>query len=268
MPDIPVLGNYRAGSSVIHRLDPRTKLLAALALIFITLAAQTFSALGALTLFVLACVLLAEIPIGDALKSIAPLSFFAVVTALINLFWTQGGAVLLQWGFVTISEHGVRTAAFFGYRMILLLMAMSLLTFTTANLDITEAFERVLKPLRLVGAPVHELSMMMGIALRFLPQFVFEAKTLYLAQISRGAAFSRGGGRGRANALGSIAVPLFTSAFRHAETLSNAMEARCYHGERGRTRLVPLAFGPADAVCAAALLVALACTVAANLLPW
>ncbi len=268
MPDIPILGNYRAGSSIVHRLDPRTKLLAALALIFITFAAQTFSALGALTLFVLACVMAAEIPVGDALKSIAPLLFFAVITALVNLFWTQGGATLFQWGFVTISELGVRTAAFFGYRMILLLMAVSLLTLTTANLDITEAFERVLKPLRRVGVPVHELSMMMGIALRFLPQFAFEAKALYMAQISRGARFSQGGGKTRMSALGSIAVPLFTSAFRHAETLSNAMEARCYHGEQGRTRLAPLAFGTRDAVCAITLAVALACTVAANLLPW
>ena len=141
---------------------------------------------------------------------------------------------------------------------------MSLLTLTTATLDITDAFEFLLRPFRRIGVPAHELSMMMGIALRFLPQFTFELQTVYRAQISRGATFSKG----RLRMLASLMVPLFTSAFRHAETLSSAMDARCYHGGIGRTRLHPLTFTRLDRNGTLVIVAMLACVIATNFIPW
>ena len=156
---------------------------------------------------------------------------------------------------IRISEAGLWQAAFIACRLLLLLLGMSLLTLTTATLDITDAFEYLLRPFRRIGVPAHELSMMMGIALRFLPQFTFELQTVYRAQISRGATFSKG----RLRMLASLMVPLFTSAFRHAETLSAAMDARCYHGGEGRTRLHPLKLSARDGVAAGVLAVLAVC---------
>ncbi|NPD31106.1 energy-coupling factor transporter transmembrane protein EcfT [Eggerthellaceae bacterium zg-1084] len=268
MRDFPLIGNYWPGTSLIHRMDPRAKLLATLALILIAFTAQSFAALGVLTLFTLGVIMVAELPIRGVLRSIAPLIFFSVLTALLNLFWTQGGEVLVRLGPIAISEAGVRSAAFFGYRMLVLLVEVSLLTLTTRSLDISEAFERVGGPLKRLRVPVHELGMMMGIALRFLPQLAFEARSIYQAQLSRGADLTSGRGAARLRGMGAVIVPLFTGALRHAETLSYAMDARCYHGADGRTRLHPLTFDRIDLACPAVLALLLACLLLANLSPW
>lgn len=262
MPDVAVIGRYWPGTSPLHRMDARAKLLLALALMAVVFTAQTFAGLAACAIFVLGFFALAGIPVGSAFRSIAPLAFIVVITALLNVFFVQGGTVLLEWWVVRISEAGLRQAAFIACRLLLLLLGMSLLTLTTATLDITDAFEHLLAPFARFGMPAHELSMMMGIALRFLPQFAFELQTVYRAQISRGATFSKG----RVRMLASLMVPLFTSAFRHAETLSGAMDARCYHGGTGRTRLHPLAYSRLDVAGVAAIAAMLACTVATNLL--
>ena len=264
MPDIAVIGRYWPGTSPLHRMDARAKLLLALALMAVVFVAQSFWGLAVCAAFVFGFFKLAGIPLRSAFKSIAPLAFIVVVTALLNVFFVQGGAVLFEWWIIRISEAGLWQAAFIACRLLLLLLGMSLLTLTTATLDITDAFEYLLRPFRRIGVPAHELSMMMGIALRFLPQFTFELQTVYRAQISRGATFSKG----RLRMLASLMVPLFTSAFRHAETLSSAMDARCYHGGIGRTRLHPLTFTRLDRNGTLVIVAMLACVIATNFIPW
>ena len=192
MPDIAVIGRYWPGTSPLHRMDARAKLLLALALMAVVFVAQSFLGLAVCAAFVFGFFRLAGIPIRSAFKSIAPLAFIVVVTALLNVFFVQGGTVLFEWWIIRISEAGLWQAAFIACRLLLLLLGMSLLTLTTATLDITDAFEYLLHPFSRIGVPAHELSMMMGIALRFLPQFTFELQTVYRAQISRGATFSKG----------------------------------------------------------------------------
>ncbi|MEG0476645.1 MAG: energy-coupling factor transporter transmembrane component T [Raoultibacter sp.] len=260
-----LFGSYYAGTSPFHRMDPRAKLLLSCSFIVIVLCAHYFAGLGICALFVAAAYLIARIPLGKAFKSIAPLAFIVVVAAALNLFVVQGGAVYFSWLFITISEAGVHSCAFIASRLVLMLLAMSLITMTTTTLDTTEAFERLLGPLNRFGFPAHELAMIMGIALRFLPQFALEAQTIYQAQISRGAAYAHSPFKGGTRMFSSLVIPLFTSAFRHAETLSQAMDARCYHGGPGRTRLHPLRFSSLDAAAAATLGVLLACVIASNI---
>lgn len=258
-----IIGRYWPGSSPVHRMDARAKLVLALAFMVVAFVAQTFAGLAVCAAFTAAFFALSRIPFGSALRSIAPLAFIVVITALLNIFFVQGGQVLFEWWIIRVSTGGLVQAAFISCRLLLLLLGMSLLTLTTPTLDLTDAFEHLLSPLARIGVPAHELSMMMGIALRFLPQFAQELTTIYRAQVSRAATFSDG----RIRMLLSLMVPLFTSAFRHAETLSAAMEARCYHGGVGRTRLHPMALTRLDAVAAAAIAAMLACVIATNFLP-
>lgn len=248
-------------------MDPRAKLLLSLAVMAVIFVAQTFWGLAVCAAFTAAFFIVAKIPLGKALKSIAPLAFILVITALLNVFFVQGGTVYFQWWIIQISEAGLVQAAFIAVRLFLLLISMSLLTLTTATLDITDAFEYLLKPFARIGMPAHELSMIMGIALRFLPQFATELQTVYRAQISRGATFAAGPFKGGMRTITSLMVPLFTSAFRHAETLSLAMDARCYHGGPGRTRLKPLAYGPLDRNAVIVLVLMFAIVLATNFIP-
>lgn len=259
-------GSYFTGNSPFHRMDPRAKLLLSCAFIVIVLCAKDFAGLGVCALFVATFYLIARIPLGKAFRSIGPLAFIVVVAALLNLFVVQGGTVYVQWFFVQISEAGLRSCLFIACRLLLMLLGVSLITMTTMTLDTTEAFEQLMTPLRRIGLPAHELAMIMGIALRFLPQFATELQTIYQAQISRGASFSESPFKGGMRMLSSIMVPLFTSAFRHAETLSFAMDARCYHGGPGRTRLHPLRFSTVDGMGVCVVATMLACVIACNVL--
>ena len=267
MPDIAIFGRYRLGSSPLHRMDPRAKLLLALAFMVVTFCAQSFWGLAVCAVFVFGFYTAAGIPLKSAFKSIAPLAFIVVITALLNMFFVQGGMVFFEWWVFRISEAGVISAVFLGCRLLLLLLGMSLLTLTTATLDITEAFEYLLSPFTRFGLPAHELAMMMGIALRFLPQFTTEIQIIYRAQISRGATFSANPFKGGLSILSSLLIPLFTSAFRHAETLSGAMDARCYHGASGRTRLHVLTYTRRDVLALVTLVVMLALVIATNFIP-
>ena len=266
MPAKAIFGRYWPAGSPVHRMDPRAKLLLSLAFVIAVFCAQGYAGLAVCAAFTAVFYALAKIPLGQAIRSIAPLLFIVIVTALLNVLFVQGGTVYFQWWIICISEAGLAQAAFIACRLLLLLLGMSLLTLTTTTLDITDAFEHLLKPLARIGVPAHELSMMMGIALRFLPQFASELTCIYRAQISRGATFA-GSVAGRARMLGALVIPLFTSAFRHAETLSLAMEARCYHGGDGRTRLHPLAYTRRDIAGAAAVIVMFALVIGANALP-
>ena len=247
MAEQALFGRYWEADSIVHRLDPRTKLIGVIFMMVIAFSAGNFFALGIVAVATLAIPIIARVPLGQAFRSIAPLSFIIVLTALFNLFWVQGGTVLAAWGPIQISEEGVRMAIFISIRLTILLFAGSMLTLTTTTLDITEAFERLLTPLARIGVPAHEFALILGIALRFLPQFAEELHTIRIAQLARGAKLATSPTRSGIAGLTSLLVPLFASAFRHADTLANAMDARCYHGAHGRTRLCPLAFTRADA---------------------
>lgn len=253
MNEVFSFGSYYPGEGVLHRLDPRTKLLGGLAFLIISLLAGSFAALGVIAAFVGVLYVLAGVPAGRAARSLAPLLAIVAVVSLLNLFTDQDGAVVVQLGFIRIYEGGIHAFAFMGARMLLMMCAMSLVTMTTMTLDLTHAVERLLAPFSRVGLPAHELGMMLGIALRFMPQFATELQVTYRAQVSRGARVASGP-LGAVRMLSSVSIPLFTSIFRHAETLSAAMDARCYHGEQGRTRLHPLAFARRDVIAAAVLL--------------
>ena len=244
-------GSYCPQDSVLHRLDPRVKLVLGLLYLIVLLAAGSWAALAAAAVFVVACYVLSHVPVRRAISSVAPLMGIVVLVALLRLFTDQGGAVLWHLGPLAIFETGVRSAAFTAARLALMMAGMSLVTLTTPTLDLTAGFERLLAPLARFGLPAHELGMILGLALRFMPQLADELKATYEAQVSRGARRSSGP-LGAVRMLTSVAVPLFAGVFRHAESLSAAMEARCYHGEQGRTRLHPLRCGRADVVAVAA----------------
>ena len=237
------------------------KIVGTVLLIVTVFCAGNFPALGLVALCMVSMFLIARMPLLQALRSIAPLSFIIVLTALFNLFYIQGGAVYADWGWLSISEEGVRQAVFMAIRLTLLLLTGSLLTLTTTSLDITEALERLLMPLSRIGVPAHEFSLVMGIALKFLPQFAEELHTIRIAQLARGAKLATSPTRSGIAGLTSLLVPLFASAFRHADTLASAMEARCYHGAQGRTRLQPLAFARRDALAVCVLVGLLALTI-------
>lgn len=258
-------GSYYPGESAVHRLDPRTKLLSGIALIAAALAARDFAGLALVAVFVFASYLVAKIPFSAAARSIAPLLAIVVLASMFNLFLVQGGAVLCEWWFIRISEAGVYSCAFIASRLLLMMAGMSLVTMTTTTIDLTEAFEKLLSPLARIGFPSHELGMILGIALRFMPQFADELVAVYRAQISRGAGFASSPSKG-VRMLSSLVVPLFSSALRRAETLAFAMDARCYHGAEGRTRLHPLAFAARDAAAGVVMAALVALSACAHLL--
>ncbi len=241
----PIFGRYLTRDSIVHHMDPRAKLILSLVFMVMVFAAGSYPALGVAALFTFGMFAFSRISLRQAFTSIAPLAILVVFTALLNIFFVQGGTVYFQFWIICISEGGLNQALFIAIRLTLLLLGVSLLTLATTTLDITDAFEKLLEPLRRIGLPAHELSMMMGIALRFLPQFAIELRTIYRAQISRGANFSSNP-KSSVQMMTSLIVPLFTSAFRHADTLSLAMDARCYHGGDNRTRLKDLSFHTRD----------------------
>lgn len=262
-----IIGQYWPEESVVHAMDPRAKFLLSLALMAAVFCAATPVSLAVASLFIVGSYLAARIPLGQALRALAPLLVLVLLTALLNVLFVQGGQVYFEWGIICISEKGITSAVFIGCRLFLLLMGMSLLTLTTTTLDITAAFERLLAPAARVGVPAHELGMILGIALRFLPQFMTELQVIYRAQVSRGAHFDVNPFKGGVRTLTALMVPLFASAFRHAETLSAAMEARCYHGGAGTTRLAPLRLTWRDGVGAAAVALMFATIIVANFMP-
>lgn len=265
----PVFGRYIAKDSPVHRMDPRAKLLLSLLFMAVAFAAQSYAALGVAALVTFGMFAFAHISLRQAFTSIAPLAILVLFTAILNVFFVQGGTVYFQFGIICISEQGLNQALFIGIRLTLLLLGVSLLTLATTTLDLTDGFEHLMEPFRRFGLPAHELSMLMGIALRFLPQFALELRTIYRAQISRGANFKTST-KSSVALMTSLIVPLFTSAFRHAETLSLAMDARCYHGGENRTRLKSLSFSRRDVAgtvyLAAGLALVIACDVVISLL--
>lgn len=236
------IGQYYPAQSPIHRLDPRVKIVCTL-IFLVSLFVQN-SVLGyALAFVFLACMIhVSKVPAKFIGKGLKPIVILLLFTVAMNLFLTRGGAVLFHWGIITITETGLRTSVFMAVRLVLLVAGSSLMTFTTTPNGLTDGLEKLLHPLNRIHVPVHEISMMMSIALRFIPILLEEIDKIMKAQIARGADFESGNIIQRAKAMIPILVPLFVSAFRRANDLAMAMEARCYHGGEGRTKMKPLKY--------------------------
>lgn len=255
MTNAIVLGQFVPGDSPVHRLDPRTKILAMIAYIVLVFLVRAMPVFAVPLLFVLGALLTSGVPARYALSSLRPMRWLIAFMFLINLFFTQGERVLFSWWIIRVTAEGVRQAVFISLRLILLVAGTSLLTLTTSPIALTDGLERLLKPLKRIRFPAHELAMMMTIALRFIPTLLEETERIRKAQMARGADFETGGLLARARAMVPLLVPLFVSAFRRADELAMAMESRCYHGGEGRTRMHELHYARRDLL--AALLIAL-----------
>ncbi len=240
------LGQYYPGNSFIHRLDPRTKILTTLLLIIAVFLANTAIGYGILCAMVVLIIAVSGIPFMMVLKSVKPLLLIIVMTLLLHTLLGQGEHMLYQWKIFKVTEEGLQMGVKMSMRLILLLMISSILTFTTSPIVLTDGIESLLRPFRVIGVPAHELAMMMTIALRFIPTLMEETDRIIKAQTARGADFSGGNLLARAKNMLPILVPLFISAFRRADDLAVAMEARCYRGGDGRTRMHQLAYRSGD----------------------
>ena len=260
------IGQYYPAQSPIHRLDPRVKIVCTL-IFLISLFVQN-SVLGyALAFVFLACMIhVSKVPAKFIGKGLKPIVILLLFTVAMNLFLTRGGAVLFHWGIITITETGLRTSVFMAVRLVLLVAGSSLMTFTTTPNGLTDGLEKLLHPLNRIHVPVHEISMMMSIALRFIPILLEETDKIMKAQIARGADFESGNIIQRAKAMIPILVPLFVSAFRRANDLAMAMEARCYRGGEGRTKMKPLHYQKRDRMAYLTLLVYLATVIGLRIL--
>lgn len=241
------LGQYFPGNTPVHRLDPRTKLLLVVVYIVALFLCKWFVSYGLMAAFLVAVVVLSRIRPKALLKGLKPLLIIILFTAVLNLFFTDG-EVLVQWWVFRITKEGLKNAFFLVLRIMLLVMGTFLLTYTTSPIALTDGLESLLSPLKKLHFPVHELAMMMSIALRFIPTLIEETDKIISAQKARGADFDTGNIFRRAKALIPILVPLFVSAFRRADELATAMECRCYHGGQGRTKLKQLHFRTGDIV--------------------
>lgn len=241
------IGQFFPGKSLIHRLDPRVKLCLVMAVIVLLFVADNFASLGLMALFVILAMLASRVPMKLYAKSMKPVMIIVIFTALLQLFYGPGEALVSFWIF-KITKNGIINSVFLSARILLLILASSVLTFTTSPTKLTEAIERLLKPLAKLRVPVHEFAMMMTIALRFIPTLLEETDKIMSAQKARGADLESGGLMQRIKALIPILVPLFVSAFRRAFDLAEAMESRCYHGGGGRTRMNASKIGRPDVI--------------------
>lgn len=240
------LGQYFPGNTPVHRLDPRTKLVLLVLYMVALFCAKWFVSYALMLVFLITVTALGRIPLRSMTRGLKPMLIFIILTAVLNLFYTREGKLLFEWKFIHVYSKGVETAFFMVLRIMMLICGTFLLTYTTSPIALTDGLESLLSPLKKLKVPVHELAMMMSIALRFIPTLIEETDKIMSAQKARGADFETGSLIRRAKALIPILVPLFVSAFRRADELATAMECRCYHGGEGRTRLKVLRFAPAD----------------------
>lgn len=239
------LGQYFPAPSVMHRMDARLKICLVIFAIVLIFVANNFFSLFCAVLYIFLGIFLSKIPLKMYLKSLKPIVILLVFTAVLNLFYGTGEP-LVQLGWLKITKDGILNSVFISLRIILLILASSVLTYTTSPTQLTDAIERLLKPLSKLQVPVHEFAMMMTIALRFVPTLLEETEKIMSAQKARGADMESGGVVQRIKALVPVLIPLFVSAFRRAYDLATAMESRCYHGGEGRTKMKILRFGKTD----------------------
>ena len=252
------LGQYFPGNSPIHRLDPRAKLVALILYIVALFLCKWFISYALIFVVLVLVVALSTVKPKALLRGMKPILILLIFTAVLNMFYTPGRELVSFWVF-TITYEGILHAFFMVLRIILLISCTFLLTYTTSPLALTDGLEGLLSPLKKIKVPVHELAMMMSIALRFIPTLIEETDKIMSAQRARGADFDTGNLVQKAKALIPLLVPLFISAFRRADELATAMECRCYHGGVGRTRMNKLHFRPADGLfMAVALIIAVA----------
>ncbi|MBQ9717671.1 MAG: energy-coupling factor transporter transmembrane protein EcfT [Clostridia bacterium] len=259
-------GQYVEGNSLIHRLDPRMKIILTLFYIVTIFLAKSVTAFALLTLSAFLLIALTGLSPAMILRGMRPLLFIIVFTAVFNIFWMTGDTLLVSLGPIRIYLEGIINAVLIILRIVLLIVATSVfLTYTTTPLALTDGLEQLLSPLKKLHVPVHEFSMMMTIALRFIPTLIDETQKIMNAQKARGADFSTGNLLQRAKALIPILIPLFISAFRRADELATAMECRCYTGGDGRTRMNVLRSTAKDWIAAAVVLLLGAAIVLANI---
>ncbi len=251
-------GQYYPAKSVIHRLDPRTKLLALIAFIVLIFVSDNFYSLFACGLVIIISIAAARVPFGRVLRSVKGIIFILLFTAILNLFFYKGKNLLWGWGIITIYREGIIFTVFLMFRLFFLVMASSVLTLTTTPVELTDGIESLLKPLKYIRFPVHELALIMSIALRFIPTLIDETNRIISAQKARGADFESGNIFKRIKAIVPILIPLLISAFRRADELGDAMDARCYSSSKNRTKYKKLKFAWRDlaAVLAIAVLIA------------
>ncbi len=240
------LGQYFPGTTVAHKLDPRTKILLVVLYIVALFCAKGVAGYALMGLCLAACVRISKVGVKQLVRGLKPVLFIIIFTGLLNLFFVPGDTYLFEWGILRISEEGLRNAIFMVLRIMLLIMGTFLMTYTTSPISLTDGLERLLNGLKRFHVPVHELAMMMSIALRFIPTLIEETDKIMSAQKARGADFESGNIIQKAKALIPILVPLFISAFRRADELATAMECRCYHGGDGRTKLHVLRYERRD----------------------
>ena len=249
------IGQHFPGDSLVHKFDPRMKLVLTIVYIILLFAASNPLGLTLSLVFLVAMYGVAKIPFKLITKSLKPILPIILFTAVLNLFFVSGeGEPLVHFWVLNIYAEGLRYAILMAVRVMALIAGTSLLTYTTSPIVLTDAIEQLLKPLGRLHFPVHELAMMMSIALRFIPTLSEETDKIMKAQAARGAVFDEGGLVKRAKAIVPLLIPLFVSAFRRAEELAMAMEARCYHGGKGRTRLKILKFKYRDLAAAGIIL--------------
>ena len=242
------LGQYFPGTTVAHKLDPRTKILLVTLYIVALFCAKGIVTYGILALCLAICVRISKVGLKSLVKGLKPVLFIILFTGILNLFFTPGDYYVLELGFLHVSNVGLRNAVFMVLRIMLLIMGTFLMTYTTSPISLTDGLERLLGGLKKLHVPVHELAMMMSIVLRFIPTLIEETDKIMCAQRARGADFDSGNLIQKAKAMIPILVPLFISAFRRADELATAMECRCYHGGEGRTKLHVLKYESRDYV--------------------
>ena len=254
------LGQFFPGNTVVHMLDPRTKLI--LMIVYITALFMARGIVSYLLMFVIlvTCIILLKIKVKSVLRGLRPIFIIIIITVILNVFLIRGETLLFEWWVITIYQEGIITAAFMASRLMMLIVCTFLLTYSTSPIALTDGLEQMLGPLKRIRLPVHEFAMMMSIALRFIPTLIEETDKIMSAQKSRGADFETGGVVKRAKAILPLIIPLFISAFRRADELATAMESRCYHGGEGRTRMKILVLASRDYIafiCGAAVVVAI-----------
>ncbi|BDF32668.1 energy-coupling factor transporter transmembrane protein EcfT [Lachnospiraceae bacterium] len=240
------IGQYYPAKSILHRLDPRVKLVSTLLYLISLFLFKSIPGYIVATVFLITVIQMSKVPISFIVKGLKPIIMLLLITVLFNLFLTRDGDVLFHAWIFTITEGGLRTAVYMAIRLIYLIIGSSLMTFTTTPNELTDGIESLLHPLNKIRVPVHEVAMMMSIALRFIPILLEETDKIMKAQIARGADLENGNIIQRAKNMIPILVPLFVSAFRRANDLAMAMEARCYRGGEGRTKMKPLHYKSRD----------------------
>ncbi len=249
------IGQYYPAKSMIHRLDPRVKLVCTLLYLISLFMFRSISGYLIATLFLAAVIRISRVPFSFIVRGLKPIVMLLLITVLFNLFLTRNGEVLFHAWIFTVTEGGLVTAVYMAVRLIYLIIGSSLMTFTTTPNELTDGIEALLHPLNKIRVPVHEVAMMMSIALRFIPILLEETDKIMKAQIARGADFESGNIIQRAKSMIPLLVPLFVSAFRRANDLAMAMEARCYRGGEGRTKMKPLHYKYRDYTAYAAMIV-------------